>query len=157
MPSATETAIAALVAALTARANLPSPPFPVPTRNQTLPEHFAQFGAVKVYFTVFDGDGGVFQETLGNPDTMADTYEIHHRPKLMWAVMGTDDAAREAAFDAGKVGINAALAADRSLGGAVSWCEIEEVQSEELATDTLAETKGVMVHVRLEFLSSAPI
>ena len=156
MSSATETAILALVAALTAEANLPLPPFPAPSRNETLPERFAEFGAVSVYFTVFDGDGQVHQETLGNPDVVPNTYEIHHRPKIMWAVMGTDNAAREAAFDAGKVGVNNALKADRTLGGAVEWCEIENVQSEELVTDALPNVKGVLLHVRLEFLSSAP-
>jgi hypothetical protein len=155
--SATETAIVGLVAALTTQAGLPLPSIPVPSRNEILPSRFHAFGSVEVYFTVFDGEGRINQETLGHPDVVANTYELHQRPLLMWAVMAPDNAAREAAFDAGLVAINAALAADRTLAGAVNWCELEESRREELSTSALANVKAVQLVVRLEFLSSAPI
>ena len=123
MASRTELAIQALIAAMTMQAGLSPPPYPVPTRNNTLPAKFTAsvpaFPDVTFFFNVNDGNGKVNQETLGRPDTVPDTYEIHHRPEIELAVQGIVDADREAAFDAALVGINSALAADRSLGGAV--------------------------------------
>ena len=156
MSSRTEQAILALVAALTVQAGIGSPAIPVPTRNNTLPAKFAAFNAVAVFFNVLDGDGKVEDTSLGNPDEAADSYRIFHRAQIEWAVQAVSDTDREAAFDAGLVAINAALAADRSLGAMVDWCEIDETIRSNLVTDALPNTKAIVVYVRLEFLSSMP-
>jgi hypothetical protein len=160
MPSATEAAIAALVAALTAKANASPAPFPAPTRNNTLPARMtasvAAYPDVVAFFNVLDGEGRIHQETLGAPDVVANTYEIHQRVRVEWVVQSTNDADREAAFDAGLLAINASLAVDRTLGGAVNWCEIEETNRSDLVSDGLPNAKAVEVFVRLEFLSSLP-
>jgi hypothetical protein len=156
--SATETAIQALIAALTAQASGGSPPFPVPTRNNTLPSRFVEWGnaGLTAFFNVLDGNGRVTQETLGLPDVQPDTYEIHHRVEIEWVVQGTNSAAREAAFDVGLVGINAALAVDRTLGDVVSWSQVDETVRSNLVTETLPNTKAIVVYVRMEFLSDMP-
>lgn len=160
MATATETAILALLAALTAQAGTSPQPFPVPTRNNTLPARMtatvADYPDVVVFFNLCDGAGKVNQETLGDPDVVGATYEIHQRIRLEWVVQGVNDADREAAFDAGLWAINNALKADRSLNGAVSWCEIDETNRSDLATDALPNTKGIEVFVRLEFWSDLP-
>lgn len=160
MASATETAILALIAALRAQANLSPAPYPVPTRNNTLPARFTAsvptFSDVTFFFNVNDGNGKVNQETLGVPDVVPDTYEIYQRPEIELAVQGANDVDREAAFDAALIGMNAALAADRTLGGAVNWSEVDETVRSNLVTDALPNTKAIVVYVRLEFLSNMP-
>lgn len=160
MASATETAILALIAALNAQSGASPSPFPQPTRNNTLPARFSAklpaYPDVVVFFNLLDGDGKVNQETLGQPDVVASTYEIHQRVQIELAVQGGSDADRSAAFDAGLVGINAALAPDRTLAGAVNWSQIDETVRSNLVTDALPNTKAIIVYVRLEFLSSMP-
>ena len=160
MGSKTELAVQALIAAITAQSGESPSPFPPPTRNNTLPAKFtaavSAYPDVAFFFNVNDGDGKVFQETLGAPDTVPNTYEIHHRPEIELAVQGVVDTDREAAFDAALVGINSALAIDRSLGGVVEWCQIDETVRSNLVTDALPNTKAIVVYVRLEFLSSMP-
>lgn len=162
MSSATETAILALIAALTAVAQGDAPPYPVPTRNNTLPARFASSVSaapgVTFFFNVNDGNGRINQQTLGQPDTVPDTYELHQRCEVELVVESANDADREAAFDAALIGINNALKADptRTLNGAVNWCEIDETVRSNLVTDALPNTKGIVVYVRLEFLSDMP-
>lgn len=160
MASQTELAIKALIAAITTQSGASPSPFPVPTRNNTLPAKFTAsvptYSDATFFFNVNDGEGKVFQETLGAPDVVPNTYEIHHRAEIELAVQGTINADREAAFDAALVGINSALATDRSLGNVVEWCQIDETVRSNLVTDALPNTKAIVVYVRLEFLSSMP-
>ena len=162
MPSATETAIQALVTALTTQAGRSPAPFPVPTRNRTLPTKFtasaSAYTDVTFFFNVNDGNGKVDQETLGQPNLVPDTYEITHRAEVELVVQGAADADREAAFDAALLGIQAALDADatRTLGGAVNWCQIDETVRSNLVTEALPDTKGIVVYVQLVFQSSMP-
>jgi hypothetical protein len=160
--SATETAIQALIAALTTQAAASPAPFPVPTRNNTLPDRMtasvAAFPAVTFFFNLVDGGKPrILQETLGNPDVVPNTYELENIVELELVVQGPVDADREGAYDAAVLGINAALAVDRSLGGAVEWCQLDEPpETRGLVTDALPNTKGAVINVRLDYLSSLP-
>lgn len=165
MSSATETAIKGLITALTAQSAIAPSAFPVPSRNSTLPTKFtasiASFSDVTCFFNVNDGNGKPEEETLGAPDNVPDTYEIHHRVEIEWVVQGGSSDDREAAFDAGLIAINKALSLNgtdttRSLGGAVNWCQIDETIRSNLVTDALPNTKGIVVYVLLVFLSSLP-
>lgn len=161
-PSKTELALQALVAALTAQANGPGG-IPVPSRNETLPERFApaNSGDVNVFFNVNDGDARVTEIALGNPDEVADVYQLEHRAEVEWVVEAIDSsapslAAKEQAFDDGLTAIDDALKADRSLGGTVDRAEIDEIQRSNLVTDALPNVKAARVLVKLEFVSSRP-
>jgi hypothetical protein len=160
MASATETAIKALIAALTTQAEGSPAPYPVPTRNNTLPARFTAsvptFSDITFFFNVNDGNGKIIQETLGQPDVTPDTYEIEHRVEIELVAQGDEDAYREAAFDTALIGINSALAVDRYLGGVVEWAQIDETVRSNLVTDALPNTKAIVVYVCLTFQSSLP-
>lgn len=154
MSSATETAVKALVEAI--RTAMVAAQLPEPVRNQTLPSRFASFGAFSAFLNVLDGDGKPEDVALGNSDEGAQSYRIFHRAQVEWCVQAIGDDDREATFDAGLIAINVALAADRSLGNTVDWCEIDETIRSNLVTEALPNTKAIVVYVRLEFLSSMP-
>lgn len=154
MSSATEAALQALIEAV--RTSMVAAQLPEPQRNQTLPSRFKDYGKFGAFLNVLDGEGKPEDTSLGNSDEGAKSYNIFHRAQVEWVVQSANDASREATFDAGLVAINAALAADRSLGGAVDWCEIDETVRSNLVTEVLPNTKAILVYVRLEFLSSMP-
>jgi len=152
--SRTEAALQALRAALLARSVIGG--IPAPLRNETMPTRFPAFGSVTALLNLLDGDGKVVEIDLGNPDDTLSVYHIEHRAEVEWIVEASDNAAREAAFDAGLVAINAALAADRTLGGVVDFAEIVETLRTNLVTTALPGTKAIVVVVMLSFISNAP-
>jgi hypothetical protein len=156
MSSNTETAILALVAVLEAKSALDRTILPAPVRNQALPARLASAGAnLQTHVNVWDGDTEIDQELLG-ADVIANGYELAHEVAIEAVVAGGSDADREARFDAMMTAILSALAAGRTLGGAVDTCHVVRISSKqrELVTEGLPNAKGAEVAVRLEFTSS---
>lgn len=119
--TATQAALEALVAAIAGAVDeAETPVLPAPRRNQSIEdaaEELATGSGVRLWLNVLDGRQTVADELLGGGDP---DYEIEHRAMIEWLVEAQDDAAREAAFHAGLAAIEAALAADRTLGGKVA-------------------------------------
>jgi hypothetical protein len=108
MPSKAETVLQALVAAL-------SPALPAGAkllRNENLPERVPPAGIV----IVRDGDPGEPEAWLSPPG-----YYYEHRAEIEAIADGATAALRDAAFDALRLAIGAAIAADRTLGGTVDY------------------------------------
>lgn len=106
-----ETALAALFAAL------PVPPGGKKLRNASVPDDLPSGGLL----VLRDGTRGQAVEEFLSPPRAV----FRHAASLQILVEGSDDAARTAAIDALAGLVRAALAADRILGGAVDWCELQ--------------------------------
>ncbi len=154
--SKTEAALAALAAALTAKAAEPDPAIPAPTRNEVLPSNFAQFGGAGFWFNLLDGDGEIEGEALGDSDGITEVYEITQRAALELAIEHADQPTRDAAFDAALIAIDDALIADRTLNGTVAWARIEQTQRTGLVFDGTVGIKAVEITVALSFASARP-
>ena len=154
--SKTEIALAALAAALTAKAGEPNAAIPAPTRNEVLPSNFAQFAGAGFWLNLLDGDGEVEGEVLGDPDGTTEVYEIKHRAALELVIEHASQPTRDAAFDAALIAIDDALIADRTLNGAVHWARIEAQQRTGLVFDGTVGVKAVEITVALSFASARP-
>lgn len=161
MSSKTETALLALHALFAALA-APAPPavaaIPAPLRNEDLSARLVEAGdGVAKYLNLWDGAQTEREEYLG-ADNGVDGYGIVHEAKLEWVTCGGTDAAREAAYDNGLIAICDALKADRTLGGAVDFVEIGNLQGpgSGLVTDGVPHAKGMVVPILLTFRSSRP-
>jgi hypothetical protein len=158
MTSRTEDALLGLNAALTAAAGDYPKPFPVPLRNEALPSQFTIFtGKLGAFLNILDGDGGPSQIMAGaDVDPTIQGYLIQHRASVEWAVEGIPSGDLQTLFDLGFVGIDDALAVDRTLGGVVEYAEIEKIQRSNLVTDGLPNTKSAIVTVLMQFTSERP-
>lgn len=166
MASRTEEAILALVAALAAKAAVDSPAIVEPRRNEAVANRFSSFnGSSGGYLNVLDGSGGPegpdgnSGEFLGADqleDQGQDAYELVQRPDIEWLVDEEDEDKRAAAFDAGLIAINAAIRADRTLGGKVSSVFIDKIERSNLVTDGLTTVKACIITVALSFTSPHP-
>src|SRR3954469_16860960 len=117
--SKTGDALEALYAALAAKASGLDPAIPQPLQNEALPARFATAGdGLDKYLNVWDSGEDVPEEFLG-ADTVADGYDLPFSVPIEFVFAGGERAARRVAFEAGLDAIWAAIAADRSLGGAV--------------------------------------
>jgi hypothetical protein len=159
MASATETALLALYALLGALA-APTPPaiavIPAPLRNEDLAARLAEIGSADVqsYLNLWDGGQNSREEYLGDDGGM-----IVHEARLELVVAGgSDNAARETAFDAALMAIFDALKANRTLGNVVDFADIGNLQGPGtgLVTDGIPHAKGVVIPVVLTFRSSRP-
>lgn len=130
MPTARETAITALVAQV---AGLPGV---MALRNAAWPERLPPGGLV----VVRDGET-VEEEAMVSPLA----YGIVHRADI--EVFADDEAARDAIIAA----LAAAIAADRTLGGAVEWVEAGSPDYDTLAPEGAAAVAAATVPVRLMF------
>lgn len=159
--SKTETAIAGLVAVLTAAAG---DAFPAPSRNESLLTAAKPFGNLAASFNVWDGAGAVDLErsVLGADDAGVEGgYYLNQRPTLELMFEGGTGADRDAAIDAALLAIDDALKADRTLVGALGdegFAAIEAIEREGsgLVTEGMAGAKGVVVTVLLQFSSNRP-
>jgi hypothetical protein len=158
MASKTETAILALVAGLTTLSAQDSPVVPEPKRNEALPARIPAFGALQAWLNVLDGDGGPIdgETALGGGDAGENAYSLLQSPVIEWVVIATDDATREAAFDAGLVGIYDMLVADRTLGNTVSFVEFKNLQRSNLNTDGMAGSKAILITLEMTLTSNRP-
>lgn len=93
----------------------------------------------------------------GEPDyTMSPmTWHWQHRAEL--EVFIQKGSGRETAFDALLVAIGAALEQDRTLGGAVDWCEPEAPQPSDIPVEAGLELRAVTLGVWLHYDTTDPL
>jgi hypothetical protein len=142
--SARDTALAALHArlqtALAARN-----PTPTVLRGETTPQRIPPGGLVVVQ------DGETVEETaILSPLA----WQVEHRAEVEVTVAGATPAARAALLDAILVVIGAALAADRTLGGAVEWAQPGAPTFEDAEVEGAAAARAALVPVTLWFTAA---
>jgi hypothetical protein len=130
MPTARETAITALLALLKTLPGITA------LRNAAWPERVPAGGLV----VVRDGET-VEEEAMLSPLA----YSIVHRVDV--EVFATNEAARDAII----AGLAAAVAVDRTLGGAVEWAEGGSPDYDIVAPDGAAAVAAATLPVRLMF------
>lgn len=123
------------------------PPGAKVLRNAILPEKVPASGVV----ILRDGDPGapeVWLSPLG--------YYYEHRAEIEVVVDGTP-AARDAAFDALRLAIGTALAADRTLGGLCDYVTPEAPEPVLLAIDGNEGLKAAVIPVILAYATTDPL
>jgi hypothetical protein len=154
--SATGDALEALFAALAAKAGEPGAAIPFPLQNESLPARLMEStDGVQKYLNVWDSGEDVPDEVLG-ADIFTDGYELTWPVPVEFVVAGGERTARRAAFEAGLDAIWDAIAADRTLGGAVSHAEMLAPRrtGAGLITDGLPNVLAAEITIRLSFTSS---
>lgn len=116
-------------------------------REEPLPEKVPAAGLV----ILRDGDPGE-PEVLLSPLA----YLWRHRAEIEVIVQQAPDEAT-AALDDLLGRLDAALAADRTLGGMVDWLDWSGPRLHDLALDGAAGLKGAMVTVTLHYETSSPL
>jgi hypothetical protein len=157
--SKTGDALEALYAALLAKSQEPSPRIPAPTQNDDLPRRVVETGGtgLRMYLNVWDSAGDEPDESLG-ADVIADGYEIELPVAIELAVVGGTREERRAAFEAALEAIDDAVAADRTLGGAVDRAAIRAPRrtGNGLITDGIPNVLAADITAVLSFTSSRP-
>ncbi len=133
--SARETALAALSARLGAALAARSPA-PKVLRNETVPQRLPTGGLVVVR------DGETVEET---PILSPLAWAVEHRAEVEVV------AATGALLDALLVDIAAAIAGDRTLGGAVEWAQPGAPSFDDAETEGAAAARAASVPVTLSF------
>ncbi|MCB1340626.1 MAG: acyl-CoA transferase [Pseudooceanicola sp.] len=139
MPSKSEQVLTALLAVLEGVSG------PDVERNTGLPETVPPGGLVVLH----DGDPGE-PEVLLSPLT----YLYEHEAELDVFVQA---AASDSAFDALKVAIGVAIAADRTLGGLCDWVEAVAPVPSDLPFVGAVALKAATIGVRLTYSTSDPL
>ena len=115
-------------------------------RGEVLPERVPAPGLL----ILRDGDPGEPAVTLSPL-----RYHYQHRAEVEAVVQsGT---ARDVAFDTLLVGVGAALAADRTLGGLCDWIEAEAPRPVDLAVDSAATLKAAVIPIVLHYAIADPL
>ena len=143
--STRETAIAALhsrlVTSLAARN-----PAPLVLRGETIPQRVPPGGLVVVR------DGETVEET---PILLPLAWQIEHRAEVEITVAGATPAARNTLLDALLVDVGAAIAANRTLGGAIEWAQPGSAGFEDVEFEGAAAARAASVPVTLFFTVAA--
>jgi hypothetical protein len=143
--SARETAIAALHATLASALAVRSPA-PLLLRNETIPQRIPAGGLVVVR------DGEILSETaMFSPLAWA----IEHGAEVEIVVAEATPADRDALLDDLLSTIGAAVAADRTLGGAVEWVGPGAPRFEDIVVEGGAASRAALVTVTLAFTALA--
>lgn len=142
--STSERVLGALFVALKAAA----PSGATVLRNAALPERIPAAGLM----IVRDGDPGDPEVTLSPA-----RWHYEHRAAVDIVVERTDDAQRDALFDALRRSIAAALAVDRTLGGLCDHAEPVAVAPTEIPVEGAATLKAASVGVTLVYSTSDPL
>ena len=142
MASVRETALAALLATLK--------PVPGTTvqRETVVPETVPLGGLI----ILRDGTPGEPEATLSPL-----TYHYEHAAKLEVMVQAASSNTRAISLDGLLVAIGHALAADRTLDGAVEWLDWSAPETEDLAIPAGAAVKGAIVTVSLFYSTRNPL
>jgi len=142
--SARETALASLLVALADALGTRSPA-PLALRNETVPQRLPPGGLVVVR------DGEAVEETaLLSPLAFA----VEHRAEVEVTVAGATPTARAALLDALLADIAVAIAADRTLGGAVEWAQAGAPSFEHVEFEGAAAARAASVPVTLFFTAA---
>ncbi len=99
-----------------------------------------------------DGDPGMPEVSLSPP-----RYWWEHEAEAQVIVQKAPQTARTAAMDDLLAAIGAALAADRTLGGAVSHCEPGAPRPDEVAVDGATPIRGAALTIVLSYDTSDPL
>lgn len=143
MASKSETVLQALHSALVGR----MPYGAKVLRNAVLPERVPAAGVM----ILRDGNPGTPEALMSPP-----LYVYEHRAEIDVVVEGTE-AAREAAFDALKLAIYAAIAADRTLGGLCDYAIGEAPAPINLAIEGAEGFKAATIPVVLTYGTADPL
>lgn len=143
-PTAAESALSALFSALGATL----PPGAKLLRNAILPERVPPQGVA----ILRDGDPGEPEVLLSPP-----RYIYEHRAEIDIAVEAASAAERDAAFDALKRAIGAALAADRTLGGRCDYVVGEAPVAVGLPIEGAEGLKVATIGVVLSYATTDPL
>lgn len=150
--SATETAMVALRDVLAGIWD-----FPVVARNANLDKLFeawagAEGTETKVAIVLREGEAEVIDTLAGDPPI----FNLVHRAHVEWFAYGQEGDELETSFDLGMEKIADAVAADSTLGGAVSDCRLMEAP--EYAAEPLGAgiVKSALVRVQMVFSSTRP-
>lgn len=139
-----ETAIAALYARLTAALAVRSPA-PTVLRNETVPQRLPSGGLIVLR------DGDTVEET---PILSPLAWQVEHRAEIEVTVAGATPAARSALLDALLVDVAAAVAAHRTLGGAVEWAQPGSPSFEDVEFEGAAAARTAAIPVSLFFTAA---
>jgi hypothetical protein len=142
--SAREFAIAALAGQLTIALAILDPP-PTVLRNETVPQRIPEGGMVVVR------DGETAEETAILSPLR---WQIEHRAEVEIIVAGITQADRAAALDGLLAAIGAAIAGDRSLGGAVEWAQPGAPSFTDAEFEGAAAARAATVPVTLWFTTT---
>lgn len=99
-----------------------------------------------------DGDPGVPEVSLSPP-----RYWWEHETEAQVIVQKAPQTARTAALDDLLAAIGAALAGDRTLGGAVSHCEPGAPRPDEVTADGATPIRGAVLTIVLSYDTSDPL
>lgn len=143
MASKSETVLQALHGALVGR----MPYGAKVLRNAVLPERIPAAGIM----ILRDGNPGTPEALMSPP-----LYVYEHRAEIDVVVEGTE-AAREAAFDALKLAIHAAIDADRTLGGLCDYAIGEAPAPINLAIEGAEGFKAATIPVVLTYGTADPL
>ena len=139
--SARETAIAALHSRLVASIGLRNPA-PLVLRGETIPQRIPPGGLVVVR------DGETVEET---PILSPLAWQIEHRADVEITVAGATPAMRNTLLDALLVDIAAAIAANRTLSGAVEWVQPGSASFEDVEFEGAAAARAAAITITLWF------
>jgi hypothetical protein len=139
--SARETALAALLAQITASAAARPAPKPVVLRNEAYPVALPPGGLV----VLRDGE-----TALAEPILSPLRWHIEQEAQVEVVVAGNTAAARAAALDALLVALAAGIAANRTLGGAVEYAEVGPADLEDVEFEGAAPLRAARFNVTLQ-------
>lgn len=143
--SAREAAITALHGVL-ASVLAARDPAPTVLRNETVPQRIPPGGLVVVR------DGETLSETAMFSPLV---WQIEHGAEVEIVVAGATPADRDAALDDLLSAVGAAIAADRTLGGAVEWAGPGAPRFEDIVVEGAAASRAALVTVTLAFTAPA--
>lgn len=144
MPSTSEQVLTAFFALL--EANMPAGTKVL--RNATLPERIPAAGVV----ILRDGDPGE-PEYLFSPSR----WFYDHRAEVEVIVEAATPAARDSAFDAIKLALGSALAANRTLGGLCDFVMPDAPAPVDLPIEGAEGLKAAVIDVVLSYASTDPL
>jgi len=128
-------------------------------RGEYFKEELLEGGDTKRWLNVLIAPGApqILAEVLGLGED--DGYEVEFVQvyQIEWLVQRDNDAARDAAFQAGLLAIQAALRADRILGGAARGLTIAPATRENSALPFTAKTLSAVIPVRVQLRGPSPI
>jgi hypothetical protein len=142
--STRENAIAALHSRL-ATSLAARNPAPLVLRNETIPQRIPPGGLVVVR------DGETVEET---PILSPLAWQIEHRAEVEITVAGATPSARSTLLDALLVDVAAAIAANRTLSGAVEWLQPSSASFEDVEFEGAAAARAAAIPVTLWFTTA---
>jgi len=143
-----DTTAEACLKALLAAVSSAAPAGVTVLRNEVVPSRVDGTGTL----IVRDGDPVLLEVSLSPL-----TWHYEHRAEIDVLVAGGTAAERDAAFDALRQAVSAAILADRSLGGRCDWVEAEAPAPQEVPHDGASPMKVAVIPVVLHYATTDPL